>query len=58
MDGWDIALLVAAGYVAVSALVRLMRHRRDQMLGELRRQVGRQQREDAPQQESRRKQSA
>ena len=31
MDGWDIALLVAAAYVAVSSLVRLMRQRRDEL---------------------------
>ena len=36
MDGWDIALLAAAAYMAATALVRLMLHRRDQMLEELR----------------------
>jgi hypothetical protein len=44
MDGWDIVLLVVAGYVAVSALVRLMLRRRNQMLDELRQQVGRERR--------------
>lgn len=39
MDGWDVALLVAAGYVAVMALVRLMIRRRDQMLETFRREV-------------------
>jgi len=59
MDGWDVALLVAAAYVAATALVRLMLRRRDQMLGELRRQVeqGKEDKEDQ-QQEPRRKQSA
>ena len=36
MDGWDIALLAAAAYMAATALVRLMLRRRDQMLAELR----------------------
>jgi hypothetical protein len=36
MDGWDIALVAAAAYMAVTALVRLMLRRRDQMLAELR----------------------
>jgi len=35
MDGWDIALLVLAGYLAVVALVRLMIRRRDQLLRQL-----------------------
>jgi len=39
MDGWDIALLVVAGYVAVTALVRLMLRRRDQVVEALRRQA-------------------
>ncbi len=32
MDGWDIALLAAAAYIAVTALVRLMIRRRDQLV--------------------------
>ncbi|HUT92398.1 MAG TPA: hypothetical protein VMY37_23080 [Thermoguttaceae bacterium] len=36
MNRWDIVLLVVAGYVAVTALVRLMTRRRDQLLDELR----------------------
>jgi hypothetical protein len=32
MNGWDLALLVAAGYVAAITLVRLMIRRRDQLL--------------------------
>ena len=39
MDNWDITLLVVAGYLAVIALVRLMRRQRDQMLDEFRRQI-------------------
>ena len=36
MDGWDVALLVVAGYVALVTLVRLMIRRRNQMLDEFR----------------------
>ena len=39
MNAWDVALLVAAGYVAATALVRLMIRRRDQMLGEFRKRM-------------------
>jgi hypothetical protein len=39
MDGWDVALLAVAGYVAVSALVRLMLARRDRLLAEFRAQM-------------------
>ena len=39
MNGWDVALLVIAGYVAVTALVRLMTWRREQLLSEFRRRV-------------------
>ena len=42
MDGWDLALLVGAGYVAVTALVRLMIRRRDQLLDEFRREMAKQ----------------
>jgi len=31
MDGWDIVLLIVAGYVAVTALVRPMIRHRDQV---------------------------
>jgi len=37
MDRWDVVLLVVAGYVAITALIRLMIRRRDQLLDELRR---------------------
>jgi heme exporter protein D len=39
MDGWDVALLAMAGYVALVTLVRLMIHRRDQLLREFRRKL-------------------
>jgi hypothetical protein len=58
MDGWDVVLLVVAGYVAVTALVRLMLRRRDQMLGELRQQVGRRQHKPSGKEDSQRKQVA
>jgi hypothetical protein len=58
-DGWDVALLVAAVYIAVTALVRLMLRRRDQVLEELRRQVEHeQQHQDTATVDSRRKRSA
>ena len=38
LDAWQIALLVAAGYVAVTALVRMMRLRRDTLAGQFRAQ--------------------
>jgi len=48
MDGWDVALLVAAGYVAATALVRLMTRRRDQLLDEFHREMAkRKRRKDA-----------
>jgi len=39
MNGWDLVLLVVAGYVATIALVRLMIRRREQMLSELRQRL-------------------
>jgi hypothetical protein len=39
MNGWDVALLVVAGYVAVTALVRLMLRRRNEMVGEFRQRM-------------------
>jgi len=55
MDGWDIALLAVAGYVAVTALVRLMLRRRDQMVEQLRRQAA--QRAEARRRENRRREA-
>ena len=53
MDGWNIALLVLAGYVAVSQLVRLMLARRNKLVAELREQAAAEQRKI--QQEKRRR---
>ena len=39
LDGWDWCLLCAAGFIAVSALVRLMRGHRNKVLGEFRGQM-------------------
>lgn len=39
MDAWDGALLAAAAYLGITALVRLMRSRRDQLIAELDRRV-------------------
>ena len=39
MDTWDILILVVAAYIAVTALVRLMIRRRDQLVSRLRRQM-------------------
>jgi heme exporter protein D len=39
MDGWDLALLVVVGYVALVTLVRLMIRRRNQVMDEFRREV-------------------
>lgn len=36
MDGWDIALLILASYVAIVALVRMMAARRAALVAELR----------------------
>jgi hypothetical protein len=35
MDGWDIALVAIAGYVALLGLVRLMIRRRNRLVDEL-----------------------
>lgn len=39
MDGWDFALLIVVGYVAVSVLVRLMAGHRDQLVARLRQEM-------------------
>ena len=39
ITGWDIALFVVAGYVAVMSMTRLMIRRRGQLLAEFREQV-------------------
>jgi len=44
MDGWDLALMGAAGYTAVVGLVRLMNRRRNQLIDELMQEVAEQRR--------------
>ncbi len=39
MDGWDLAIMVLVGYVAVVSLVRLMLLRRDDMMKEFREEL-------------------
>ncbi|MEI8374533.1 MAG: hypothetical protein WCJ35_17040 [Planctomycetota bacterium] len=39
MDNWSIALWVVAGYVAVVALMRLMSHKRNEVMAEFRGEV-------------------
>lgn len=39
LTSWDIVLLIAAVYLAVLALVRLMARYRDQLVDDLRRQI-------------------
>jgi hypothetical protein len=39
MDRWDVFIILAAGYVAVMTLVRLMARRRNQVLEQVREQI-------------------
>jgi hypothetical protein len=39
MDSWNIALWVVAGYFAVVALMRLMAHKRNEVMAEFRGEV-------------------
>jgi hypothetical protein len=39
MDAWNVALLLAAAYVAITTLARLMIRRRNQMLEKFRHEV-------------------
>jgi hypothetical protein len=39
MDGWDVAFLAVAGYVAVSSLVRMMINHRDKLTARFRQEV-------------------
>lgn len=41
MDGWDLAILVATGYLAIMALVRLMIRRRNQVVEDFRAKMAR-----------------
>lgn len=47
MDGWSVALLAAAAYVAVTGLTRLMLARRDQLMQEVERQIAAQRQQQA-----------
>jgi hypothetical protein len=48
MDGWDVAIMIVAGYVAVTALVRLMLHRRDRLVEQFRAELAARKRTAAP----------
>jgi len=50
MEGWDIALLAAAGYMAVTALVRMMIRQRDRLVAELSKEAAKQQKDNRAQQ--------
>ncbi|NOY40906.1 MAG: hypothetical protein GXP26_03580 [Planctomycetes bacterium] len=39
MDRWDILIILAAGYVAVMTLVRLMTRRRNELVDHVREQI-------------------
>ncbi len=39
MDRWDILMVFVAGYVAITALVRLMTSRRNQLVKQVREQM-------------------
>ncbi len=41
MDGWDWALLIIGGYVAVVTLTRMMLARRDEVLSEAQQEIQR-----------------
>lgn len=39
MDGWDVALLAGAGYVAVTVLIRFMLAERNKLLADFQKQI-------------------
>ena len=43
MDTWDVVILIVAGYVALTTLVRLMIRHRDHLLVRFRRQMAEEQ---------------
>jgi hypothetical protein len=53
MSRSDIVLLAAAAYIAIMALVRLMKRRRDELVADVQRQVNARRREKARQQSDR-----
>ena len=42
MDRWDVLIILAAGYVAIMALVRMMAGRRNQVVNHVREQIAEQ----------------
>ncbi len=52
MDRWDVLIICAAGYVAIMSLTRLMAHRRNQLVDQVRGQMaqGRGEKKQAPKQ--------
>ena len=42
MDRWDVLVILFAGYVAITALVRLMARRRNQVLDHVRQEIDQQ----------------
>ena len=42
MNGWDMLLALVAGYVAVVSLVRLMAHRRNELVEKIRKEIDKQ----------------
>ncbi|MEX0939361.1 MAG: hypothetical protein WDZ59_15970 [Pirellulales bacterium] len=60
IDRWDVVLLAIAGYVAITALARMMVRRRDQMQSQLRDEARRQGRKksSSPEQTSKQEEAA
>lgn len=48
MDRWDVLIILAAGYVAVMVLVRLMASRRNQVIDQIREQAEGQRKKKKP----------
>lgn len=42
MDRWDVLMAVAASYIAVASLVRLMANRRNELVAKIREEISRQ----------------
>jgi len=47
MDRWDVLIIIGAGYVAVTALVRLMAVRRNRLIEQVRQQMQQQHKQQA-----------
>lgn len=48
MDRWDVMIVLVAGYVAVTSLVRLMAQRRNLLVGQVREQLKNKRRKPKP----------